>query len=32
MSIVGLNEVDSEEAKTFVTEEIGVNFRVREYF
>lgn len=32
MSIVGLNEVDSEETKKFVTEEIGVEFREREYF
>lgn len=32
MSIVGLNEVDKESAKKFVTEEIGVDFREREYF
>jgi TatD DNase family protein len=32
LSIVGLNEVDSEAAKKFVTEEIGVDFREREYF
>lgn len=32
MSIVGLNEVDSEKAKKFVTEELGVDFREREYF
>jgi TatD DNase family protein len=32
MSIVGLSEVDSEKAKKFVVEEIGVNFREREYF
>lgn len=32
MSIVGLNAVDSEAAKKFVTEEIGVDFREREYF
>ena len=32
MSIVGLSEVDSEKAKKFVTEEIGVDFREREYF
>ena len=32
MSIVGLNEVDSEKAKTFVVEELGVTFREREYF
>jgi len=32
MSIVGLNEVDSEKAKRFVTEEVGVDFRERAYF
>lgn len=32
MSIVGLNAIDSEAAKKFVTEEIGVDFREREYF
>lgn len=32
MSIVGLNEVDKEAAKKFVTEELGVDFRLREYF
>lgn len=32
MSIVGLNEVDKESAKKFVTEIIGVDFREREYF
>lgn len=32
LSIVGLNEVDKEAAKKFVTEEIGVEFREREYF
>lgn len=32
MTIVGLNEVDTEIAKKFVTDEIGVNFRLREYF
>lgn len=32
LSIVGIPEVDTEEAKRFVTEEIGVNFREREYF
>jgi len=32
MSIVGLNEIDSEKAKKFVVEEIGVSFREREYF
>jgi TatD DNase family protein len=32
MSIVGMNEVDSEAAKKFVTEEIGVDFREREFF
>jgi TatD DNase family protein len=32
MTIVGLNEVDTEKAKQFVTEKLGVEFRVREYF
>jgi len=32
MSIVGLSSVDTEEAKEFVTQEIGVDFREREYF
>jgi TatD DNase family protein len=32
MSIVGIDEVDSEAAKKFVTEEMGVDFREREYF
>lgn len=32
LSIVGLNEVDSEAAKKFVNEEVGVDFRAREYF
>lgn len=32
MSIVGIPEVDSEAAKKFVTEEIGVSFRQRTYF
>lgn len=32
LSIVGLNEVDTEKAKKFVSEEIGVAFREREYF
>jgi len=32
LSIVGLSEIDSEAAKKFVTEEIGVDFREREYF
>jgi len=32
MSIVGLNEVDSISAQKFVKEEIGVDFREREYF
>ncbi len=32
MTIVGMNEVDSEKAKQFVTEELGVEFREREYF
>ena len=32
LSIVGMNEIDSAAAKKFVTEEIGVDFREREYF
>ncbi|MEN8194165.1 MAG: TatD family hydrolase [Bacteroidota bacterium] len=32
LSIVGLSSVDTEEAKKFVTEEVGVDFREREYF
>ncbi|MCK5087326.1 MAG: YchF/TatD family DNA exonuclease [Melioribacteraceae bacterium] len=32
LSIVGLSSVDSEKAKKFVTEEIGVDYREREYF
>ncbi len=32
MTIVGLNEVDSNKAKKFVTEILGVDFREREYF
>ncbi|RMD49503.1 MAG: radical SAM protein, partial [Ignavibacteria bacterium] len=32
MSIVGMDEVDSEKAKKFCTEELGVEFREREYF
>ncbi|MCF8259941.1 MAG: YchF/TatD family DNA exonuclease [Melioribacteraceae bacterium] len=32
MTIVGLNQVDSENAKKFVTEDLGVDFREREYF
>lgn len=32
MTIVGLNEVDSDKAKKFVTEILGVDFREREYF
>lgn len=32
MSIVGLNEVDAEAAKKFVTEEMGMDFRERAYF
>lgn len=32
LSIVGMSEVDSEAAKKFVTEEVGVDFREREYF
>lgn len=32
MSVVGISEIDIEEAKRFVTEKIGVKFREREYF
>ncbi len=32
LSIVGISAVDTEAAKKFVTEEIGVKFREREYF
>ena len=32
LSIVGLSEVDSESAKKFVTEIVGVDFREREFF
>jgi TatD DNase family protein len=32
MSIVGLSSVDTEKAKEFVTKELGVDFREREYF
>ncbi len=32
MSIVGLSSVDTEKARDFVTEHIGVEFREREYF
>ena len=32
LSIVGISEVDTEAAKKFVTEEVGVDFREREYF
>jgi len=32
LSIVGLSDVDAEEAKQFVINKIGVNFRIREYF
>jgi len=32
MSIVGLSSVDTEKAKKFITEEIGVEYRLREYF
>ncbi len=32
LSIVGLSGVDSEAAKKFVSEEVGVDFREREYF
>ena len=32
MSIVGLDEVDIEKAKDLVINELGVEFREREYF
>lgn len=32
MTIVGMNEIDSEAAKKFVTDVLGVEFREREYF
>ncbi|MDX1699842.1 MAG: YchF/TatD family DNA exonuclease [Melioribacteraceae bacterium] len=32
MTIVGLNEIDTEEAKKFVSNELGVEFRERVYF
>lgn len=32
MSIVGLDEIDKEKAKKLVTEDLGVDFREREYF
>jgi hypothetical protein len=32
MSVVGIDEVNVEEAKKFVTEEMGVDFRERDYF
>ena len=32
LTIVGLSSVDTEKAKQFVTEEVGVDFREREYF
>lgn len=32
MTIVGLNEVDSEKARKLVVDEIGVKFRTRNYF
>jgi len=32
LSIVGLSEIDADAAKKFVTEEIGVEYREREYF
>lgn len=32
LSVVGLSEVDKEAAKKFVVEEVGVDFREREYF
>ncbi|MDP2037483.1 MAG: radical SAM protein, partial [Ignavibacteria bacterium] len=32
LSVVGLSEIDKEAAKKFVVEEVGVDFREREYF
>lgn len=32
LTIVGLSSVDTKKAKQFVTEEVGVDFREREYF
>ncbi len=32
MSVVGLSEVDTEIAKKFINDEIGVDFRLRPYF
>jgi TatD DNase family protein len=32
MSIVGMNEIDAEKAKEFVEKNMGVGFRIREYF
>jgi TatD DNase family protein len=32
LSIVGLSQIDSEAAKKFVSENVGVDFREREYF
>jgi len=32
MSIVGMNEIDTEKAKSFVENSMGVDFRIREYF
>jgi len=32
LSVVGLSDVDIENAKQFVQKNIGVNFRIREYF
>ena len=32
LSIVGLEDVDKEKAKDFVVNELGVEFREREYF
>ncbi len=32
MTIVGMNDIDTEKAKKFVTEELGVEFRERVYF
>ena len=32
LSVVGMSVIDTESAKKFVTEEVGVDFREREYF
>lgn len=32
MTVVGFNEIDTEKAKKFVEEEIGVSYRLRPYF